>query len=119
MLMICALLLQNFVVVISALFPPVLLGKKQSLLTFSLLECMDETMTIDGIDARFWERFEDFWEILEANGELMGDCGNKGVAVARLSLTNPHIPNLSLLQNQSQHLSWTYPTKPSMLASFS
>ena len=71
-------------------------------------------MTIDGIDARFWERFEDFWEILEANGELMGDCGNKGVAVARLSLTNPHIPNLSLFENQSQHLSWTYPTTPSM-----
>ena len=63
---------------------------------------MDETMTIDGIGGRFWKRFEDFWEILEADGELSGDCGNKGVAVARLSLTNPHIPAPSL-ENQSQH----------------
>ena len=32
------------------------------------------------------KRFEDLCEIVEANGELMGDPGNKGAAVATLSL---------------------------------
>ena len=41
---------------------------------------------IDGIGGGFWKRFEDLCEIVEANGELMGDSGNKGVAVATLSL---------------------------------
>ena len=40
----------------------------------------------DGIGGGFWKRFEDLCEIVEANGELMGDSGNKGVAVATLSL---------------------------------
>ena len=81
-------------------------------------------MTIDEMGGSFRKRFGDLWEILEANGELMGDCGNKGVAVARLSQTNPHIPPLSL-ENQSQvntskinlnilQESWTYPILPSV-----
>ena len=28
-------------------------------------------MAIDGIGERLWKRFEDFWEILEADGELI------------------------------------------------
>ena len=59
-------------------------------------EFVEGVLTIDEMGGSFRKRFGDLWEILEANGELMGDCGNKGVAVARLSQTNPHIPPLTL-----------------------
>ena len=84
-----------------------------------LREFVRGVVTIDEMGGSFRKRFRDLWEILEANGELMGDCGNKGVAVARLSQTNPHIPppskinlntskiNLNILQE-----SWTYPISP-------
>ena len=44
---------------------------------------MRAVVTIDEMGGSFRKRFGDLWEILEANGELMGDCGNKGDGLHR------------------------------------